>query len=47
MRTILDRQIAMISAKKNDLPEKPEERKTDDKKNNNNKTAANQEEAVR
>lgn len=32
MRTILDRQIAMLAMKKNELPEKPEERKVDDKK---------------
>ena len=32
MRTILDRQVVMLAAKKNDLPDKPEEKKTEEKK---------------
>jgi hypothetical protein len=32
MRTILDRQVAILTNKRNDLPEKPEENKKDDKK---------------
>ena len=32
MRTILDRQVAMLATKKNDLPEKPEDKKGQDKK---------------
>ena len=32
MRTILDRQVAMLATKKNDLPEKPEDKKVEEKK---------------
>lgn len=35
MRTILDRQIAMLGIKKNDLSERPEEKKSEDKKSLN------------
>jgi hypothetical protein len=31
MRTILDRQIAMLATKKNDLPDRPEDKKADEK----------------
>ncbi len=41
MRTSLDRQIAILTAKKNDLPDRPEEKKP---KSDEAKSAANQRE---